>query len=103
MPADVDKAYIKKNKINDLLNDLFSVLTQNKPENPIEFSIKHLQSKLPPTLPPPLIQINDNSTNNLLSTLFNKTVGNESGAHDKSGSFQNTPITNIVVSFLFYF
>lgn len=48
MPSDVDKAYIKKYKINDMLNELFNQLTSEKPENPVEFAIKHLERKLPP-------------------------------------------------------
>ena len=30
-----------------MLNELFTVISQNKPENPIEFAIKHLETKLP--------------------------------------------------------
>ena len=33
----IDKAYVKKHKINDLLNDLFVSIKKEKPENPIEF------------------------------------------------------------------
>lgn len=52
MPTDnVDKAYVKKHKINDMLNELFSELTTKKPENPVEFAIRHLESKLPPPKP----------------------------------------------------
>lgn len=73
MPTDVDKAYIKKNKINDLLNELFTALTQNKPDNPLEFSIKHLQSKLPP--PPTIVIDQADQADNLISKIFHKTVG----------------------------
>ena len=44
---ETDKTYVKKYKINDMLNDLFTAISQNKPENPLEFAIKHLESKLP--------------------------------------------------------
>jgi hypothetical protein len=44
----IDKAYVKKHKINDLLNDLFISLTKDKPESPIEFCIKFFEDKLPP-------------------------------------------------------
>ena len=44
---ETEKSYVKKYKINDMLNDLFTALSQNKPENPLEFAIKHLESKLP--------------------------------------------------------
>jgi hypothetical protein len=43
---ETEKSYVKKYKINDMLNDLFTALSQNKPENPLEFAIKHLESKL---------------------------------------------------------
>ena len=45
---EVDKVYVKKFKINDMLNDLFMALNENKPEHPVEFAIKHLENKLPP-------------------------------------------------------
>ena len=48
MPSEIDKAYIKKHKINDMLNELFTEFNSNKPENPIEFAIKHFEAKLPP-------------------------------------------------------
>ena len=48
--ADGDKAYVKKHKINDLLNELYLELTKQKPENPLEFAIQHLESKLPEPL-----------------------------------------------------
>ncbi len=49
MPTDdPDKLYVKKHKINGLLNDLYTTLTQNKPEDPIEFCVKHFESKLDP-------------------------------------------------------
>ena len=35
-----EKAYVKKHKLNQTLNELFLALTQNKPENPIEFAKK---------------------------------------------------------------
>ena len=44
----IDKAYVKKHKINDLLNDLFVSITKEKPENPIEFCHKFFEDKLPP-------------------------------------------------------
>ena len=54
MPTDVaDKSYIKKHKLNDLLNELYLALTQNKPDSPVEFAIKHFQAKLPPPPPKP--------------------------------------------------
>jgi hypothetical protein len=49
MPTDdPDKLYVKKHKINGLLNDLYTTLTQNKPDDPIEFCIKHFEAKLDP-------------------------------------------------------
>lgn len=48
MPSDVDKAYIKKYKINDMLNELFSQIVESKPDNPTDFAKKHFESKLPP-------------------------------------------------------
>jgi hypothetical protein len=48
-----EKAYVKKHKLNQTLNELFLALTQNKPENPIEFAKKHFESKLPTPSPPP--------------------------------------------------
>jgi hypothetical protein len=49
MPSDdPDKIYIKKFKINSLLNDLFTILTQNKPDDPIEYCLQHFESKLDP-------------------------------------------------------
>lgn len=54
MPApEYDKAYVKKHKINDLLNDLFTSITQAKPENPIEYAFKYFQEKMPPPPAPP--------------------------------------------------
>lgn len=47
MPADPDRVYAKKHKINDLLNELYVQLTKNKPDDPIKFAIKHLEDKLP--------------------------------------------------------
>lgn len=44
----IDKAYVKKHKINDLLNDLFTSLTKERPESPLEFCIKLLEDRLPP-------------------------------------------------------
>ena len=90
MPADADKAYLKKNKINDLLNDLYTALTQNKPDNPLEFAIKHFESKLPtPPAPPktPLVdQSSNNAADNLLNKLFDKAIssGAGNGATSKS-------------------
>ena len=64
MPTDeasaaIDKAYIKKHKINQTLNELFLAITQDKPDNPIEFAFKHFETKLPaphPLPPPPLAE-----------------------------------------------
>ena len=86
MPADSDKAYLKKNKINDLLNDLYSALTQNKPDNPLEFAIKHFESKLPTPPPPPKTQSSNNAADNLLNKLFDKAIsgGGGNGATSKS-------------------
>lgn len=54
MPSDnSDKAYIKKHKINDLLNDLFTSLASSKPEDPLDFCYKYFESKVEPSLPPP--------------------------------------------------
>jgi hypothetical protein len=44
---DLDKLYVKKHKLNDLLNDLYLAITKEKPENPVIFAIEHLKSKLP--------------------------------------------------------
>lgn len=37
-----DRAYIKKHKINDLLNDLYISLLKEKPDNPTEFIVNKL-------------------------------------------------------------
>ena len=47
LPVDIDKAYVKKNKINDMLNELFLAIAQQKPANPLEFALKHFEAKLP--------------------------------------------------------
>ncbi len=64
-PSDPDKAYIKKHKLNDLLNELFLSLKQNKPDDPINFAYNHFKSKLPNPSP----AANDP---NLLTKLFSK-------------------------------
>ena len=63
-----EKAYVKKHKLNQTLNELFLALTQNKPENPIEFAINHFQSKLPsPPSPPPPPLVDEIKTPNILN------------------------------------
>jgi hypothetical protein len=48
MPTtDPDKAYVKKHKINDMLNELFKSLVADKPENPVDFAFKYFESKVP--------------------------------------------------------
>lgn len=76
MPTDetVDKAYVKKHKLNQTLNELFLALNQNKPENPIEFAKEFFQAKLtPPPLKrePSLLNVSNekNSVSAALSTL----------------------------------
>lgn len=52
MPTtDPDKIYVKKFKINDLLNDLYGELTKNKPDNPVEYAHKYFEAELPPKPP----------------------------------------------------
>jgi len=43
---DLDKLYVKKHKLNDLLNDLYITINKEKNENQIVFAIEHLKSKL---------------------------------------------------------
>jgi hypothetical protein len=51
MPTDnPEKAYVKKHKINDLLNDLYLSLTKNKPDDPLEYCYSYFEGKLPPQL-----------------------------------------------------
>jgi hypothetical protein len=96
MPADADKVYLKKNKINDLLNDLYTAIAQNKPDNPLEFCIKHFESKLP-TPPPPKSSLVDQSSNNaasnnLLNKLFDRAIGGGAGIEaSKSLAGSNSP------------
>ncbi|RMZ96673.1 hypothetical protein BpHYR1_042662, partial [Brachionus plicatilis] len=77
MPTDPDRAYAKKHKINDLLNDLYLELTKNKPENPLEFAIKHLEAKLPPKeqsqLSFKISPFESEPTKDLFKTLINQT------------------------------
>lgn len=47
MPSDVDKTYVKKHRINDMLNELYTELTSQKPDNPVLFAFKHFEKKLP--------------------------------------------------------
>lgn len=47
MPSDTDKAYVKKHKINDMLNELFNELTSNKPDDPVAFAFRFFESKIP--------------------------------------------------------
>lgn len=49
MPSDVDKVYVKKHKINDMLNELYTELTSQKPDDPVLFAMKHFEKKLPKT------------------------------------------------------
>jgi hypothetical protein len=41
-----DRAYIKKHKINDLLNELYTSLLKEKPDNPSEFIVNKLESNV---------------------------------------------------------
>ena len=113
MPSDNDKVYAKKHKLNDLLNELYASLTQDKPDNPIQYAIKHLEAKLPPSekkkepsllnfkVTSPLNQSINNedkkkeeaSGADLLSKLFNRNLlmgpgstGNEEDKHERSKS-----------------
>lgn len=48
MPTtDPDKVYVKKHKINDMLNELYKSLVAEKPDDPIDFAFKHFESKVP--------------------------------------------------------
>lgn len=47
-PSAEEKAYVKKHKLNDMLNDLYISIVKQKPDDPLEFAIRHLESKLPP-------------------------------------------------------
>lgn len=53
MPSDVDKVYVKKHKINDMLNELYTELTSQKPDDPVLFAMKHFEKKLPKTVDRP--------------------------------------------------
>lgn len=83
MPSsDPNKAYIKKHKINDILNDLFKQFTEFKPENPIEFACRYFQDKLPPKVEvteeestdksPPKIEVTEGRSNDLMAQLMAK-------------------------------
>ncbi len=63
--SDPEKAYVKKYKINDILNELFLSLKEKKPDDPINFAYNHFKSKMPPEA------VNTNEPN-LLTRLFNK-------------------------------
>jgi hypothetical protein len=47
MDKTVDKNYVKKYKINELLNDLYLTLTREKPDDPVSYAITHFEAKLP--------------------------------------------------------
>lgn len=48
MPTtDPDKLYVKKHKINDMLNELYKNLVADKPDDPIDFAFKHFEAKRP--------------------------------------------------------
>ena len=46
-----DKVYLKKHKINEMLNDLYLALTKEKPDDPVDFAIMHFQAKRAPKPP----------------------------------------------------
>lgn len=47
MPTtDPDKAYVKKQKINDMLNELYKSLVADKPDDPFDFALKYFESKV---------------------------------------------------------
>lgn len=47
MPTtDPDKVYVKKHKINDMLNALYKSLVAEKPDDPIDFAFRHFESKV---------------------------------------------------------
>ena len=47
MPADEEKAYVKKHKLNAMLNELYTAIVASKPEDPVEFSMRHFEAKMP--------------------------------------------------------
>lgn len=115
-PPDIDKAYVKKHKINDMLNELFSELNSNKPENPVEFAMKHFEAKLPPKTSssrrssllaskiPPLDQQFSMSSqqqpplsteNNLLSKFMSRARDNQASRDGPSGGM-NINLENVL-------
>lgn len=68
MPStDPNKAYIKKHKINDILNELFKKYTEIKPDDPIEFGHKYFQDKLSPK-----VEVGEEKSNDLMAKLMQK-------------------------------
>lgn len=132
MPSDNDKVYAKKHKLNDLLNELYTTLTQEKPDNPIQYAIKHLEAKLPPSekkKEPSLVNFKvtsplNQSINNekkeeadgadLLARVFNRNLlmgpgpsGNQEDKHERSksnASFASAfPLANFNIMVIKYF
>lgn len=70
--SDPNKAYVKKHKINELLNDLFKSLTEQKPDDPIDYSFKYFEAKQPkPVIKEPTKE-KQKTESNLLTQLFDK-------------------------------
>jgi hypothetical protein len=40
-----DKLYVKKHKVNDILNDLYLSITKSKPDDPIQFAYNYFGTK----------------------------------------------------------
>ena len=95
MPSEnQEKNYVKKFKINDLLNDLYLSLTQNKPDDPIEYCIKHFESKLPLERRTSVaVNKTEQPAQDLGRNLFSKLLG---GANNNLNSpFVNVPKSDV--------
>ncbi|CAF0941386.1 unnamed protein product [Brachionus calyciflorus] len=103
MPSDPEKTYAKKHKINDLLNELYLELTKNKPDEPIQYAIKHLESKLPPKIEKEPSQLSFKVTEpneigkETLAKIFNK---NLLGAGNDSESASRLNGSNVLSPFI---
>ena len=95
----IDKAYVKKHKLNEMLNELFKLLTENKPDNPLEFAFKHFESKLPK----PKIELDINSSNPSENFFKNLLSNKNSDALNNSNRSQNELMPLTSLKFMVYF
>lgn len=94
MPTtDPDKAYVKKHKLNDMLNELFISLKDTKPEDPIRFAYDHFKAKLPHEEPAKPKELKVDTTN-LLSKLFDKQKDLKETGLPSSVEALNTSVAN---------